>query len=168
MICPQARSIFAMRRKAGFTLIEIAIAVAIMVLLLLLALPSLNGVLADRRLRRSLDALNDLVRQAQERSVAERQSYLIVWRRDNIALRPEALDKGKNPSAVAVLKLQKGDFFKLSLPAALEKEPPAEWIFWPSGNCEPAVVTYKGIDGGWTAKYSPLTARPELANYAAR
>jgi Tfp pilus assembly protein FimT len=40
-----------MQRRAGFTLIEIAIAVFILMLLLLLAIPSVTGVLANRRLR---------------------------------------------------------------------------------------------------------------------
>nr|MBA3650306.1 prepilin-type N-terminal cleavage/methylation domain-containing protein [Chthoniobacterales bacterium] len=61
-----------MQRRAGFTLIEIAIAVFILMLLLLLAIPSVTGVLANRRLQRSLDAINQLVRMAQERSVQER------------------------------------------------------------------------------------------------
>src|SRR6266699_1370233 len=64
-----------MRPRRAFTLIEIVITVFILMLVLLLAVPSLNGVLADKRLRRSLDGFNNLVRQAQERSVAER----IFW-----------------------------------------------------------------------------------------
>ena len=149
-------------------MIEIAIAVLIMMVLLLLAVPSLTGVMADRRLKRSLDGLNALVREAQSRSVTERRNYLLVWGKKDIALRPEELRKGEGDSPVMMLKLQKGDAFKLSLPVALEKDPPAAWVFWPSGTCEPAVVTFRGNDGGWTAIYSALTARPELTNYAAR
>ena len=43
-----------MQRRNGFTLIEITIAVVILVVALLIAVPSVTGVLADRRLRRSL------------------------------------------------------------------------------------------------------------------
>ena len=157
-----------MRRRDGFTLIEIAIAVVILVVVLLLAVPSLNGVLADRRLRRSLDDVNRLVLQAQERSISERRSYLIVWRDKQFALRPEGFLKGEDRKPVATLRWQKGESFTLSFPAAIEEEPPSEWIFWPSGNCEPAVVTYRGANGAWKAKYSALTARPELTNYAVR
>jgi prepilin-type N-terminal cleavage/methylation domain-containing protein len=156
-----------MRRDRGFTLIEIAIAVVIMVIVLMLAVPSINGVLADRRLRRSYDELNVLVRQAQGHSTAEHRSYLIVWVDGGLALRPEGLLKGDDRSPVATLRLRKGDSFKLSFPAALTDDPPAEWVFWPSGNCEPAVVKYRGPDGGWTARYSALTARAELTDYAA-
>ena len=156
-----------MRRAGGFTLIEVAIAVLIMMIVLMLAVPSINGVLSDRRLRRSLDDLNGLVRQAQARSMAERRSYLIVWHDGGLALRPEGFIKGDDPSPVATLKLGKGESFKLSFPAALADDPPAEWVFWPSGNCEPAVVKYRGANGGWTARYSALTARAELTDYAA-
>ena len=64
-------------------------------LLVLLAVPSLNGVLADRRLRRSLDSFNNLVRQAQERSVAERRSYLIAWDKDHVFCARKHLQKAK-------------------------------------------------------------------------
>jgi len=63
----------------AFTLIEIIIAVAILTVILLMAVPSLEGVFADRKLRASLDGFNKLVREAQERSVAEHRAYLIVW-----------------------------------------------------------------------------------------
>ena len=152
----------------AFTLLEIVIAVCIMMLLLLLAVPSLNGVLADKRLRRSLDGFNALVLQAQERSVTEHRPYLIAWHEDSVALRPEAFAKDEEEKNTAELDLAKGDALKLSLPAALTKNPPGEWIFWPSGNCEPAIVEFAGRDGVWTAKYSALTARPEVTNYAAR
>lgn len=156
------------RNRQAFTLIEIAIAVFILLMLLLLAVPSLNGVFANRRLQRSLDAMNNLVRTAQERSVADRRPYLILWDKDRLVLRVEALEKDEDPTPTAILPLQKGDAFILKLPAALTDDPPAEWIFWPSGTCEPAIVSFKGVDGSWTANYASLTARPELTHYAAK
>lgn len=157
-----------MRQERGFTLLELAIAIFIMVLILMLAVPSLNGVLADRRLRRSLDDFNNIVRQAQERSVTERRSYLIIFHEGKIGLRPEGLMKGEDPAPVAMLTLGRGESLNFAFPAALMEDPPAEWIFWPSGNCEPAVVRYRGKAGGWTANYSALTARAEVVSYVAK
>lgn len=158
-----------MRRgdERAFTMIEMAIAVFIMVLLLALAIPSLNGVLKDRRLRRSLDEMNKLVHSAQERSVTERRPYLISWQKDQLILRPESFAKEEAKEPTTIMRLRKGDAFLLRLPLALIDDPPADWIFWSSGTCEPAIVSYKGVDGSWTAKYSTLTARAELTNYAA-
>lgn len=157
-----------MRRCRAFTLIEIVITVFILMLVLLLAVPSLNGVLADKRLRRSLEGFNNLVRQAQERSVAERRAYLIVWRDKEVVLRPEVFAKDEQGKVLSEFVLSRGDVLKLTLPAALTKNPPAEWIFWPSGTCEPAVVEFSGRDGSWSANYSALSARAELTSYAAR
>ena len=157
-----------MRRNGGFTLLELAIAIFIMVIVLMLAVPSLNGVLADRRLRRSLDAFNGIVRQAQERSVTERRSYLVIFREGKVGLRPEALMQDEDPEPVAMLTLGRGESLKFTFPAAMMEDPPPEWIFWPSGNCEPAVVSYRGRDGGWTANYSALTARAEVVKYVAK
>ncbi|CAN5494977.1 hypothetical protein BH18VER1_BH18VER1_04400 [soil metagenome] len=153
------------RNQRAFTLVELVIAVFIMLLLLGLAVPSLNGVLKDRRLRRSLDDMNRLVRMAQERSVTERRPYLISWQKDQIILRPEVVRKDEAKEPPTSLTLRKGDAFLLKLPAALLAKVPADWVFWPSGTCEPALVSFKGPDGTWTAKYSTLTARPELVTY---
>ena len=157
-----------MQRLRAFTLIEIALSIFILMLLLLLAVPSLSGVIANRRLKQSLDSFNQLVRQAQERSVTERRAYLIVWGKSSVVLKPEIFTKDEEEKATAVLRLPKGSWIKISLPAALIGKPPAEWIFWPSGTCEPARVQFRGPAGTWTADYSPLTAQPELTQYAAR
>ena len=126
--------------------------------------------LENRRLQRSLDAMNQIVRLAQEHSVQERRPYLIVWQRSSIILRPEAVDPERATSRVADAQScsTKGRPIVLRLPAALEKNPPAQWIFWPSGTCEPANVRFKGPDGSWEVNYSPLTARPEIVRYAAK
>ena len=157
-----------MQRFQAFTLIEIALSIFILMLLLLLAVPSLSGVIANRRLKQSLDSFNQLVRQAQERSVTERRAYLIVWGKSSVVLRPEFFTKDEEEKATSVFRLPKESWLKVSLPVALTDNPPAEWIFWPSGTCEPARVQFKGPAGTWTADYSPLTAQPELTQYAAR
>jgi Tfp pilus assembly protein FimT len=149
-------------------LVEIAISVFIILLMIMIAVPSMSGVMADRRLRRSMDDLNKLVRMAQERSVAERRTYVIAWEKDHLQLRPAAVAEQEKDSAVTTLKLARGDAFLLDLPAALTKEPPAEWAFWPTGTCEPAVITFKGNSGTWKASYAALTALPEISSYVAK
>jgi type II secretory pathway pseudopilin PulG len=144
------------------------IAVAILAVVLLMAVPSLNGVLADRRLRESLDSFNTLVRKAQERSVREHRAYLIVWGDNEVFVQPEEFRRDEDTGPIATMPVQKGSALSLALPAALSKKPQNEWIFWPTGTCEPAVVEYTGRAGTWTATYSPLTANAELSNYATR
>ena len=157
-----------MQRFRAFTLVEIALAIFILILLLMLAVPSMTGVAASRRLKQSLDGFNDLVRQAHERSVTERRPYLIVWSKNSVLLRPEVFAEDEEVKPAAEFRLSKGTLLSLSLPAALAEKHPAEWIFWPSGNCEPAIVQFKSPAGLWTANYSPLTAQPEVTQYAAR
>ena len=157
-----------MQRARGFTLIEIALAIFILLLILVLAVPSFSGVIANRRLKQSLDEFNNLVRQAQMLSVTERRPYLIVWGKNNVMVRPEAFGEDEEAKAKAEFRLSRGGTLKLSLPVALAQKYPAEWIFWPSGTCEPATVRFQGPAGSWTANYLPLTARPEITNYAVR
>ena len=157
-----------MRRAYGFTLIEIVLAIFILVLVLLLAVPSLTGVLADQRLRRSLNAFNNLVSKAREQSVAERRPYLLIVGKKSIEVRPEVFSKDDDPGPIAEYRLSDRDSLKLNFPAAMIKNPPPEWIFWPSGVCEPAVIDYVGPNGLWTVSYSALGARPEITKYATR
>ena len=157
-----------MQRARGFTLIEIALAIFILLLLLVMAVPSFSGVIANRRLKQSLDEFNNLVYQAQTLSVTERRPYLIVWGKNNVMVRPEAFAKDEEAKAKAEFRLSRGSTLKLSLPVALAEKYPAEWIFWPSGTCEPAIVRFQGPAGSWTANYSPLTGRPEITSYAVR
>jgi len=156
------------QRLRGFTLVEIVLAVFIMMLLLALAVPSLTGVLADKQLKRSLDGFNNLVRRAQERSVAERRPYLIVWSKKKVVARPEVFAEDEEVKATAEFALGRGEVLKLSLPAALTNKHPVEWIFWPSGTCEPAIVQFDGRSGSWAANYAPLTARAQVTNYVPR
>ena len=76
-------------------------------MIVLLAVPSLaTGVLADKRLRRTLDNFGNLVREAQARSVAEHRTYLIVQDGPNLVVRAEAFAKGEKPTIAQLLKLE--------------------------------------------------------------
>ena len=145
-----------------------ALAIFILLLILVLAVPSFSGVIANRRLKQSLDAFNDLVRQAQTLSVTERRPYLIVGSKKNVLVLPEAFAEDEESKAKAEFRPSRGSTLRLSLPVALAEKYPAEWIFWPSGTCEPAIVRFQGPAGSWTANYSPLTGRPEITHYAVR
>ena len=155
-------------RQRGFTLIEIIIALFILLLLLSLAVPSLNGVLADKRLHRSLDRFNELARQAHERSLAEHRAYLIVWNDVQISLQPAAFLKTEDRQPIDSMPITRLEKWRLELPAALSKKVPAEWIFWESGVCEPARIRFASNDGTWTTEYSPLSGLGEVIAYAPR
>jgi prepilin-type N-terminal cleavage/methylation domain-containing protein len=157
-----------MKRRGGFTLIEMAISIFILLLIMVLAVPSIRGVLADKRLKRTLEAMNQLVHKAQDHSVHERRPYVIEWQKRAVSLHPAALSEDDPKTPTATLVLEKGYAYILRLPAALEKGPFAQWIFWPSGGCEPATITFKGPPGSWEVNYSPLTGHPQIIKYASQ
>src|SRR5437588_9698732 len=157
-----------MKHRDGFTLFELVIAVFILVLLLGLAVPSLSGVLADKRLHRSLDRFNSLVHQAHERSLAEHRAYLIAWGDREVSLRPAVFLKTEEHIPIDSIPESPKEKWRVDFPAALTKKPSLEWIFWESGVCEPLRVTFAGQDGSWTAEYSALSAASEILAYAPR
>ena len=168
MIWRVRRNFQAVKHRSGFTLFEIVIVVFVLLLLLGLAVPSLSGVLADRRLHRSVDRFNGLVREAHERSLLEHRAYLIVWTDREIVLRPEVFlkDEGHNP--VSRMFIAGNEKWAVEFPAALAKKTQPEWIFWESGVCEPVRVKFASGNGSWVAEYSPLSGLSELLSYAAR
>jgi hypothetical protein len=136
------------------------LAVLIGVIILTLAVPSVSGLFAEQRLQKSFDRFDDLVREAQQRSMTERRAYVLGWQKEAIVLRPEVL-KGDEDEDLEVARLdcEDGEAFAATFPAALEKKPDPVWVFWPSGTCEPALIAYEGKAGKWTATYDPLTVR---------
>lgn len=136
-------------------------AIFISMLLLVIAVPSIQGLAAEGQARRSYEAFDALVREAQVRSLTERRAYLIAWEKDAVVLRPR-LPAGKDEAkGVASMSLDggQGEEIEPQFPAALMKKPRKEWIFWPTGTCEPAVILGRSERGAWVATYNPLTTR---------
>lgn len=151
-----------MRARDGFTLLEICLAVFIAVLLVTLAVPSVNGLFAEQRMKKSFEALEDLVHEAQDRSRTERRAFVLAWDKTGIALRPKELKVDEEESNRR-LDFADKETYEITLPAALIKAPEPEWIFWPSGTCEPATIVHRGETGDWSATYDPLNGRAVFA-----
>jgi prepilin-type N-terminal cleavage/methylation domain-containing protein len=147
-----------MKRRDGFTLLEICMVVAIIVMVMLIAVPSVSGLFAEQRLRRTFESFNTLVRKAQARSVDERRTYMLAWRKEGIELVPMDLREGEDAPQPEHLALAKDEAYAIERPAAMVKDPPPTWTFWRSGVCEPAIISYKGPHGTWKVKYDALTA----------
>ena len=147
-----------MSRRAGFTLIEICLALLIGMCLMALAVPSISGMLREQRLRRSFEAFDGFVRTAQLKSITERRAYVMVWTDSGIELVPVERTETE-PAEPERFTFEQDQVFNIERPAALTKKPVAEWIFWKSGTCEPAVISFSGPAGKWVVNYNPLTAR---------
>ena len=147
-----------MPRRASFTLLEICLALFISLLLITLAVPSIVALLAEQRLKSSFDEFDGFVRTARERSMTERRTYAMSWAEDGIVLLPVERRDTDDPKAEPErFVFGKGESFALERPSALMKKPPAEWIFWRSGVCEEALVSFAGEAGSWSVRYDPLT-----------
>ena len=147
--------------RAGFTLLEICLALMIGGVLLSLAIPSISGLLAEQRLRRSFTHFDELVGAAHQYSLTNQRTCLL--RRNGQAL--EVVPVGPASDPVVTWILEKDERIDLQFPAALQssKTPaPEAWLFWKSGQCEPARVSYQGPAGHWEVAYHALTSRSEL------
>jgi prepilin-type N-terminal cleavage/methylation domain-containing protein len=148
----------------GFTLLELVIAISIAVLVLALAVPSITGLQKAQKLRQTYEQFDGFVQNVRGKAITEREDLLTVWDDDGITVvsnKPGTPDTPEAASTPQHFSLAQGAL-KLQRTAALWKDPPAEWMFWHSGICEPVVVTYKGTEGAWRAQYDPLTGQGQL------
>lgn len=146
--------------RAAFTLFEICIAVFIGVMIMLAAVPSISGVIEEQRAKKLFNQFDDLVKEASSRAVTERRPYVLEWDDSGVAVRPLAPENGDEAQGTDRVDFGEKLAPDLIRPAALEKDPPREWTFWPTGTCEPATIICHVADSPWTATYDPLTEQP--------
>ena len=155
-----------MSRRDGFTLLEILLAVSIALIFLTMAVPTVQGLFADRRLKKTYEDFDDFVRRAQARAVEERRAFVLIWDEGGITVQPDSPTEEDSVGDGDYFTFTDG-IFSLERPSAtqlnkrfnIEQKLPVEWLFWRSGTCEPVVVHFEGEAGTWTARYDPLTVR---------
>lgn len=145
-----------MSRRAGFTLLEICLVIMIALLLLGLAVPSVSALFAEQRLKKSFEQFDDFVRKTQLRAVKERRAMVMIWDGEGITVQPDEPTADDTAGAGDYFPFSEGSI-SLERPAALDKKPPVEWLFWRSGTCEPAILHFAGGSGSWSVQYDPLT-----------
>jgi hypothetical protein len=147
-------------QQAAFTLFEVCIAVFIGVLIVLAAVPSISGVLQEQRAKKLFNQFDDLVKQASGNAVTQRRPYVLDWDDSGVTMHPLAPKTDDDPQDSVRVDFGKKLAPDLLLPAALMKDPPRVWTFWPTGTCEPATVICHVADSPWTASYDALTEQP--------
>jgi len=149
---------------AGFTLFEICIAISIAVLIILAAVPSIGGILQEQRAKKLFNEFDALTKEACSRAVTERRPYSLVWDDSGVTLQPLTPQEGDEQQPGDRVDFGEKLAPDLLLPAALVKDPPAIWTFWPTGTCEPATITCHVPGASWTATYDPLTEQPTFTS----
>jgi hypothetical protein len=142
---------------AAFTLLELCIAIMIGVMIILAAVPSITGLLAEQRAKKLFTQFDDLARKAATKAVEERRAYALVWDDSGVVMRPLAPADRQEAGGTDRVDFGKKQAPELFLPAALVKDPPRVWTFWPTATCEPATIICHIENAPWTAKYDPLT-----------
>lgn len=141
-------------------------------MLMALAVPSLTGVLAERRLQGSFDRFDAVVIEAQRRSITEGRPFVLSWGKNGaVRLYPaEWTGEQRRKRGPLASAIPTGTDGKPTLKrASLNPSPSAaEWTFWPTGTCEPAVIHSEGPAGQWQAAYNPLSARARMQLFVSR
>ena len=128
-------------------------------MLVTLAVPGVVGLLREQDLKKTFESFDELVHNAQERSVTEHRGFRIVFDEAGATLEPSDPREEDAEAEVEHYALSKEETLTIERTAALVKAPLAEWPFWRSGCCEPVKVSYSGPAGSWLVQYDPLTVR---------
>jgi hypothetical protein len=142
----------------AFTLLEICLVLCIGMIVMMMAVPSVVGLLAEQRLHDSYERFEKFARIARTRSMEEHRTYHLVWDKGSILLESVGHLKGE-PNTAKRLDIGKDETYGVERVAALSKNPPAEWTFWPNGTCEPVIISYHGPAGRWRVSYDPMCSK---------
>ena len=154
------------RSVGGFTLLEMLAAVTIALMMIGLALPSMRGLLAEKRLRERMAEFEEVVRQAASLAKSSRQEVRIRWFKEGLGVVTENTRADEVPSIA--FEFQKDEVLELRRVAARQGNPPPEWSFWPNGIREPVEVACSSPQGVWGLRFGPFVPDPDVIVMQAR
>jgi hypothetical protein len=162
------------RGEDAFTLLEISLVVVIGFMMLSLATPTIRGLFAEQRLRDRKHQFEEFVHRAGALAKSTRGEVRLIWEKEGIRMATEAVpaEESQLPLGDAGAEggpAMGGEFFALDKEeglvlvriAARDREPLAEWSFWPAGVREPVEVYYNGASGRWGLRFNALVPDPE-------
>jgi hypothetical protein len=166
------RGVFSTAR--GFTLLEISLVVVIGFMMLGLATPTIRGLFAEQRLRERMHQFEEFVHRAGALAKSTRGEVRLIWEKGGIRMATELVPAEQNllpgaePEATGGAATD-GEFFAVDKEEALsvvriaarEREPLAEWSFWPAGVREPVEIYYSGTAGRWALRFNAIIPDPE-------
>lgn len=171
---------FPLRTAAAFTLIELLVSLFLIMIILTIAAVSIEAVSDESRLRQPAAELKSFAKRAVKSAVAEQRSYSVFFHSKYFLLRetyPEqrvdeddfALDLFRNSQGlpeeegtVVVVRHDMAEDLALQVRRWNSEEwivpEGVEWVFEPSGLCEPLSVRFTRRDGYVEIDFNPLTA----------
>ena len=156
----------------GFTLLEISLVVVIGFMMLSLATPTIRGLFAEQRLRDRMHQFEEFVHRAGALAKSSRGEVRLIWEKEGIRMVTEGLPgeasllgNGEASEAEAsdgeFFAVDKNEGLSLVRVAARDREPLAEWSFWPAGVREPVEIYYNGNGGRWALRFNALVPDPQ-------
>ena len=156
----------------GFTLLEISLVVVIGFMMLSLATPTIRGLFAEQRVRDRMHQFEEFVHRAGALARSTKGEVRLIWEKEGVRMVTEAppLDQGLlGTDDAAAAPASAGEFFvvdkneglALVRLAARDRDPLAEWSFWPAGVREPVEIYFSGPAGRWALRFNALVPDPE-------
>ncbi len=182
-------AIQACSKRSAFTLIEVMIGLFIASLIIGLTVFSLDSLSDEKRLRRPANKMKELARDAMRRSVSTQRSYSIFMNQTFFMLREthvrqedvddfyrnqnERLSEGPSlfddeeeisrPQQRIIARYELPEGMTIQWKRWIDKDlsvpKSVEWVFDPSGICEPVTIAFSNDRGFIEMDFNPLTAK---------
>lgn len=169
----------ACKANSGFTLMEMLVSLFLIILIVTFAAVSVDSVSEEARLQRPATEVKSFAKRAVKSAVAEQRSYSVIFYPSFFLMRetyPEMVEEEQDFGfnlfgdaedeealrSIVVYKHELGDGVAVEVRrwnaaewVAPEEE---EWVFEPSGLCEPLSVRFTRKGGYVEIDFNPLTA----------
>jgi hypothetical protein len=175
-------------RPAGaFTLIEIMVSLVLITLIIGIGVLSIDSLNDEKKLRLPAGKMRDMAREAMRRAITQQRSFSIFINQNIFMLREtyvrqedvDAYHKLQNesfadkslfedadvvkPSQRIIERYELGEGMTIQMRRWIEtefSEPKGqEWVFSPSGICEPVTIRFSNEKGYIEMDFNPLTAK---------
>ena len=154
--------------KWGFTLIEILFALFIVSLILAIALPKAGNLLLQEQIRGTARKLELFAKTARTQALKEQRAYHLFFEKNSLVMEPftqnEKNEKGGTRTSYRLPGSVVGQTRSWE-EEKWEKMETLNWIFQPTGICEPLRFRFSKEKAWLETEFNPLTASAQNESF---
>lgn len=162
------QSVIELKKTWGFTLIEILVALFIVSLILAFVIPKAGNLLLQQQIRGTARKLELFAKTARTSALSEQQPYRLFFEKNSFVVEPLAKDQKENKDSFRATYRLPGEVFAQTRSweeESWEKIDQLNWIFQPTGICEPLHFRFSKKDAWLEMEFNPLTASSQNEAY---
>ncbi|MBX7158303.1 MAG: prepilin-type N-terminal cleavage/methylation domain-containing protein [Verrucomicrobiae bacterium] len=157
------------KNSQGFTLIEILVVLFLASLIFAAVLPTASNLLLQEQVRGTARKISLFAKTARTQALTEQQPYHIIFAKNTFTISPLTPPKKGDPHQGITESYQLSKEILCQIRSWEEvkwsKTEKFEWIFQPTGLCEPIRIRFSKDNAWYEMEFNPLTANTQNESY---